>query len=139
MTADPRASLAAETEVVKQVYAAINQNDIPAAIAYFDPQIVRVEPAGFPASGTYRGLAEVEAHWSKARATWAEGSCEPERFMAGGDKVIAFAHVRVRLKHQTEWIEGRVTDVFTFRNGKIIAMHTFLEAQEALVWAGVES
>ena len=37
-----------------------------------------------PDGGTYRGLAEAEAHFSQARETWAEGSCEPERFVVAG-------------------------------------------------------
>ncbi len=127
-----------ETEVVREIYAAINRNDIPAALNFFDPQIERIEPAGFPASGVYRGHAEVEAHWSQARGTWVEGSCEPERCVVAGDKVIALVHVRVRLKNKTEWIEGRVADVFTFRDGKVIQMRTFAERREAFAWAGVE-
>jgi ketosteroid isomerase-like protein len=43
-----------------------------------------------------------------------------------------FAHVRVRLKHETEWREGRIADVFTFRNGKAIQFRTFADKRQAL-------
>jgi hypothetical protein len=46
------------------------------------------EPAEYPGGGTYHGHAEVEAHMSLARGTWAEGSCEPEHFIVAGDKII---------------------------------------------------
>ena len=72
------------------------------------------------------------------RSTWAEGSCEPERFIVAGDKIVVFIHVRVRLKHETEWREGRIVDVYTFRNGKAIQFRTFADRQQALEWAGVE-
>ncbi|MBK8780847.1 MAG: hypothetical protein IPO22_03385 [Anaerolineales bacterium] len=69
-----------EIEVLKQFFAAINQNDMQAITKDFDPQIVRIEPEGFPTAGTYRGIAEVQEHITKGRRTWAEGTCEPENF-----------------------------------------------------------
>lgn len=79
------------------------------------------------------------AHVSKGRGTWAEGSCEPERFIVAGDRVIVFVYVRVRLKHETEWREGRIADVYTFRNGKAIQFRTFADELQALEWAGVKA
>ena len=129
---EPFASFATEIEVLKQVYAAINRNDIPAAVALLHPEIERIEPPGFPTSGTYRGRTEVTAHLSNGRNTWAEGTCEPERFLASGDKVIVFLHVRVRLKDHTEWIDAHIADVYTFRDGHPIQMRTFANQQDAL-------
>ncbi|MCC6574177.1 MAG: nuclear transport factor 2 family protein [Planctomycetes bacterium] len=129
-------SLEAETAALKEAYAALNRNDIPAFVRIFDPQIERVEPSDFPQGGTYHGLAAVSEHVSKGRGTWAEGSCEPERFIVAGDRIIALIQVRVRLKHETEWRRGRIADVFTFRNGKAIQFHTFADERQALRWAG---
>ncbi|HEX7880283.1 MAG TPA: nuclear transport factor 2 family protein [Candidatus Eisenbacteria bacterium] len=70
-------------------------------------------------------------------ATWAEGACEPERFLVAGDRVLVFVDVRVRLNGKEDWIEGRAVDVFTFRDGKVIHWRTFAEAARALEWAGV--
>lgn len=128
-------SLEAETESLKGVYAALNRNDIPAVVEAFDPQIEWVE-AEHPGGGTYNGKETVKAHFSQARETWAEGSCEPERFIVVGDKIIVFVHVRVRLKHNMEWVEGRLADVYTFRNGKVIQARLFPDRQHALEWAG---
>ena len=68
----------------------------------FDPQIEWTEPAEYPGAGTYRGRAAVQAHLSWARGTWAEGRCEPERFVVAGDKIVVFVHVRVRLQHEAD-------------------------------------
>ena len=111
-------SLAVETEAIRGAYAALNRNDTPGFVAVFDPQVERIEPADFPQGGIYHGLAAVTAHVAKGRGTWAEGSCEPQRFIVAGDRIIVLVHVRVRLKHETEWREGRIADVFTFRNGR---------------------
>ena len=126
-------ALAAETEALREAYAALNRNDIPAMIDAFDPQMEWTDPGG----GTYRGRAAVQAHLSWARATWAEGRCEPERFVVAGDKIVVFVHVRVRLTDSTEWIDARLADVYTFRNGKAIQMRSFADRRQALEWAGV--
>jgi hypothetical protein len=130
--------LAAETEALRQAYAALNSNDVAGFVKAFDPDIERVEPPDFPMGGTYRGIAAVTEHVKKGRGTWAEGTCEPERFIAAGDKVIVVAHVHVRLKTEIEWREGRIADGYTFRNGKAIQFLTFGELRQALDWAGIK-
>jgi ketosteroid isomerase-like protein len=123
-------------EMIEAVYAAINRDDSPSAMQFFDPQIERIEPTSFPSAGTYLGHEEVQTHLTQGRETWAEGKCEPEKFIGAGDQMIVFLHVRVRLKKNGEWIEGRFADGFTFRNGLIVQMITFVEKQEALEWVG---
>ena len=128
-----------EIEVLKQFFAAINRNDMQSITTYFDPQIVRIEPEGFPTAGTYRGIAEVQEHITKGRGTWAEGTCEPEKFLTNGDKVVVYLHVRVRLKDSTDWVGGRFADGFVFRDGKITHYLSFGEQLDARKWAGIEA
>ena len=132
-------SRAAETEALREFYAALNRNDIPATLKALDPEIEWIEPPEYPGGGTHHGLAAVMEHFSRARDTWAEGSCEPERFIVAGDKIIVFVHVRVRLKTEMEWREGDIADVYTFRNGKAIQMRHFPDRLQALEWAGVDA
>jgi ketosteroid isomerase-like protein len=127
-----------ETAALKQFFAAINRNDMQAITKHFDPEIVRIEPEGFPTAGTYRGIAEVQEHVRKGRATWAEGTCDPEEFFVNGDKVVVYLHARVRLKDSTEWVGGRFADGFVFRSGKIIQYLSFGERADALKWAGIK-
>ncbi|HQV29438.1 MAG TPA: nuclear transport factor 2 family protein [Thermoflexales bacterium] len=124
---------------MRQFFAAINRNDMQAITKDFDPQIVRVDPEGFPTAGTYRGIAAVQEHVAKGRGTWAEGSCEPEKVLVNGDKVVVYLHVRVRLKDSTDWIDGRIADGFAFRDGKITEYLSFGQRPDALKWAGVDS
>lgn len=128
-----------QTDALIQFYAAVNRNDMQAITKDFDPQITRVEPEGFPTSGTYRGIAAVRAQFASARGTWAEGSCEPEGFFEKGDKVVVYLHVRVRLKDSTDWIDARLADGFAFRDGRITQYLTFGQRPDALKWAGVDS
>lgn len=127
-----------EVDALKNFFAAINRNDMQAMTRDWDPQIVRVEPDGFRAAGTYRGSDEVRENVRTGRATWAEGSCEPEEFFINGEKVVVYVHARVLVKGATEWIDGRFADGFVFRNGRITEYHTFAEREQALRWAGIE-
>ena len=127
----------AEIDALKQFYAAINRNDMDAMVRDWDPQVVHTEPEGFETAGTRCGIAEVQANVRKGRSTWAEGSCEPEKFLARGDKVVVFLHAWVRLHGATEWTGGRFADGFVFRDGKITEYRTFWERAQALAWAGI--
>ncbi len=131
-------TMSRDTDVLKAFFAAINRHDMQAITRDFDPQIVRVEPRGFPTAGTYRGIAEVQAHVAHGRGTWAEGTCEPEEFLVNGDKVVVYLHVHVRLHGATDWLDGRFADGFVFRNGKITEYRTFAKREEALEWAGID-
>ena len=123
-------------EALKHFYDAINRNDMQAIIRDFDPDIVRVEPEGFPTAGTWQGIAEVQEHVRKGRGSWAEGTCEPEEFLMSGDKVVVYLNARVRMKGATQWTGGRFADGFVFRNGRIVEYRSFGERDEALEWAG---
>ena len=127
-----------EVDALKHFFAAINRNDMQAMTRDFDPQIVRIEPEGFPTAGTYRGIAEVQENVRAGRGTWAEGSCEPEKFLVKGDKVVVYLYAWVRRKDATDWTGGRFADGFVFRNGKITEYRTFAERAQALEWAGIQ-
>ncbi len=133
------ASAAERIETIKAAYAALNRGDVAGFVASFDPHVERIEPADVPTNGIFHGIDAVTEHVVKGRGNWAEGTCEPVRFIEAGDRIIAIVTVHVRLKHEAEWREGRVGDVFTFRNDKVIQFRTFFDVPQALEWAGVKS
>lgn len=125
---------AAVTEALKKAYAALNEGDVGGFVEVFAADVERIEPSDLPLGGRFRGLEAVRAHIAEGRGSWAEGRCEPERFTVVGDKVIVVLNVRVRLKHEAGWREGRIADVFAFRNGRVSLFRTFVNEQEALDW-----
>ena len=125
-------------EALERFFAAINRFDMQAVTQDFDPEIVRIEPEGFPTAGTYRGVEEVREHVRKGRGSWAEGTCEPEKFLVNGDKVVVYLQARVRLHGSTDWVGGRFADGFVFQGGKIVQYLSFGERADALEWAEIE-
>jgi ketosteroid isomerase-like protein len=130
--------MSAETQAVERFFAAVNRGDIEAAVRDFDPQIVRVEPPGFPTSGTYRGVVAARAQLAAGRGSWAEGSCDLEKLLIRGDKVVAYLHVHVKLKASDQWVDARFADGFCFRSGRISHYQSFATRVEALEWGGIE-
>ena len=135
----PTSSLATEANALREAHAAFNRGDVPAFVRIFDPQVEWIDPAEVPGAGTYRGLDAVQAHLAESRESWAEGSCEPERVIVAGGRILQLVRVRVRLKEESEWREGQVTEVYTFRDGKVIEVRLFAESRQALAWAGVKA
>ena len=124
------------TDALRETYAALNRNDIEAAVRILDPEIAWIEPAAY--GQTCHGLPAVKAHLAQARGRWAEGSCEPERFVVAGDKVVVFLRIRVRLQVETEWRLGHHAAVYTFRDGLATEMRIFDDERQALEWVGAD-
>lgn len=125
----------AEIEAIRESYAALNRGDVPGFVRLFDADVDRIEVF----SGiSCHGLAAVTEHVAMARATWAEGGCEPQRFAVAVDRVIVFVEVRVRMKTETDWRQGRAVDIYTFRAGKVIEFRTFADERQAAEWAGAQ-
>lgn len=131
--------MTAFSQTLGAFYDALNRNDLTAALDYLDPEIVRIEPPNPPTQDTttrvFRGHAEMLDHLKQGRSTWAEGGCQIEKFETTGGRVIVWVHVQVRLKDQSNWLDGHVGDVFTFRGDKIIEMRTFWDPRDAIAWA----
>lgn len=116
-------------------YAALNANDIPTALSFFDKNLERIEPEGFPSSGTFHGLDAFKEILIQGRGSWAEGTCSPEELLEQGNKIVVLVHVKVRLQNKTEWIDARIADGFIVENGKIVFMRTFVKREDAVKWA----
>jgi hypothetical protein len=121
---------------LRDAYVAFNRGDIDAAVAGLDPQVEWSEPESFPGGGIYHGRDGAKQYLTQSRTAWAEVISEPERFIDAGDRIVVFVHARVRAKGSNDWQEVRLADVYTVRDGRIVAMRAFADRQEALHWVG---
>jgi uncharacterized protein len=125
-------------DLLRRAYDAFNRGDIADAVKDLDPNIEWTEPNSFPGGGTYHGQKGVAQYLTQSRAGWAEGRSKPERFVTAGNRVVVLVHARIRLQGSTDWLDIRLADVYTFRNGKPIQMRAFADRQDALNWAGAK-
>jgi ketosteroid isomerase-like protein len=133
------AQIEAQIAAIRATYDALNRNDIAGAIAPFAEDIDWIEPFEYTGSESCHGRAAVEAHLTKARATWAEGSCNLEQLLPIGDKIVVTIRVHVRLKTETQFREGRHAAVYTFCNGKATEMRIIDDVQQAIAWAEAQA
>lgn len=127
-----------EISSLRDAYAAFNRGDMDGAVASLDPDIEWSEPKEFPGGGVYHGREGARQYLAQSRAAWAEVVSEPVQFIPSGNHIVVFVHARVRAKESSEWQAVDLADVFTFRNGKAVAMNAFADRKDALQWAGAK-
>jgi uncharacterized protein len=120
---------------LRAAYAAFNRGDIAAAVEPMDERIEWSEPKQFPGGGVYHGRDGVRRYLAGSRAGMADGTSEPEEFIPVRDKIVVLVHARVRPKGSFDWQELRLADVYTVREGKVVAMRAFADQGEGLAWA----
>lgn len=124
--------------LLRGAYAAFNRNDIDAAVAVLDQKIEWIEPSEFPGGGTYEGREAAKQYLTHSRAACEQVISEPVKFIPAGARIVVFVHARVLPKGSDQWQEIDLADVYTFGDGKPVAMRAFARRQDALEWAGVK-
>jgi ketosteroid isomerase-like protein len=111
----------ANTQIVKDAYAAFARGDIPAILAMLDPSIEWTAVAGaeVPTAGTRRGPTGVAQFFEDLAGAVAFERFEPREFIAQGDKVVALGYYSARAKPTGQPFASEWVMVFTVRNGKV--------------------
>jgi ketosteroid isomerase-like protein len=80
------------------------------------------------------GLAEI---WREWLTPWDSYRLDVEQFIDAGDAIVVLAHVVSRTKHDGVLMEHSPTAIWKIREGKIAAIHFYLEREEALKAVGL--
>jgi ketosteroid isomerase-like protein len=120
-------------ERLRQGYAAFSRGDVQGAVDVLDPDpgILWTEPASFHAGGTYHGRAGVLEYLTRSREPVERAESVPEEIVAVGDKLVVFVHFHAWPKGGGTPREGRIADVYTVQDGKIVQMHAYSDQDEA--------
>lgn len=82
--------MAANAQLISDMYDAFARGDIGAVLAALDPKIEWTEAAGFPYAGTYTGPdAVLTGVFSRLGTEWDGFKAAPDRIVANDDTVIA--------------------------------------------------
>lgn len=125
-------------EVVKSYFEARNRHDRAAMRALLDPEIEwdmsrSIAPYG---GGVTRGLEAVMELWESFAEAWADGSFEPEEFVARGEDVVVPVRSRGRGRGSGVEHRARGAGIWTVRDRKIVRFELFQTRDEALAAAG---
>jgi ketosteroid isomerase-like protein len=120
-------------ENLRRGYGAFSRGDIQGAVAAIDPDpdILWSEPVDFYAGGTYRGPQGVAAYLTLSYTASEKVQCLPEEILEAGDKIFVLVHFQSWPKGGGQMREGRIADVYTLRDGKVIQMQAYSDPEEA--------
>jgi len=120
-------------ENLRHGYDAFSRGDIQGAVAAIDPDpdILWSEPEDFYAGGTYRGPQGVATYLTLSYEASEKVQCLPEEILEAGDKVFVLVHFLAWPKGGGQMREGRIADVYTVRDGKIVQMQAYGDPEEA--------
>jgi ketosteroid isomerase-like protein len=92
-----------------------------------------------PDQKTYRGREEVKEFWRMLQEVWAEVRWEPLEFHDLGDVVVVETRIVGVGRGSDLRIEADETDVFWFRDGRIVRLTGFPTKEEALAAAAASA
>lgn len=119
----------ADTQLVRNLYAAFARRDLPALLDVFHPDIEWVEPAG---SGRFAGtrvgnvttLGEVLMRLPEDAR---EFQPEPDEFLDAGDNVVVLGHHRGVMASTDEPFEIPFAHVWTMRDGLAVRFRSYVD------------
>src|SRR5216683_616961 len=92
-----------------------------------------------------RLLSLFEMYWPQGVAEYLTRSSEssekaqslPEEILEVGDKIVVFVHFQAWPKGGGQLREGRIADVYTVQDGKIVQMQAYSDPEEARIALGL--
>jgi ketosteroid isomerase-like protein len=88
---------------------------------------------------SYRGLDGLVEGWREWLEPWASYRLRTDQYIDAGEKVVLLVSVRARTSRDGVEFEHRAAAVWTLRHGAPVAVHFFLEQEDALRFAGLDA
>lgn len=108
-------------ELMKSLYQAFAEGNIPLVLGSFDPNIEWTEAEGFPTGGVYRGgEAIVNGVFMPLVTDWDNYRVEPDEFLDAGNRIVALGHYCGAFKATGKSMRVPFAHVWTIENGKVV-------------------
>lgn len=115
-------------DVVKAVYQAFAEADVPSVLGFLSPDIDWTEAEGFPLAGTYHGPNSVLTGVFMRLGTEFVGfAAVPEEFIDGGDSVVALGKYSGTYKATGKSFEANFAHVWKLQDGKAIRFIQYVD------------
>ncbi|MDQ2676048.1 MAG: nuclear transport factor 2 family protein [Actinomycetota bacterium] len=125
------------TQKIRDGLTALKGGDIAAALKEFDRfAVLRFDPK-WPENRPRVGVEEIHSYFEDLVATFGTGNGVIEEVIEAADRVLV--RVRYRFEAQGSGVQDEVvvTQLFTFRRGKVIEFEYFLDFDDALQAIGL--
>ncbi len=128
----------ANVEVVRQIFAAFNSEDIDLILAFTHSEFeVEVPPDLSAEPDTYRGHDGMRRYWESFQDAMDEIRFQPERFWDAGQVVVVAMHITARGRRTAISVEQRVAGLWTICDRKAIRVRAYASLSEALKVVGL--
>jgi ketosteroid isomerase-like protein len=127
-------------ELLRRLYAEFERGNFWELAELYDPDLEwRWSRSGRALVGgaTYRGRSEVLAAMREWLSGWESFRVSPQEFIDAGARVVVVVRAHATLKDGAGEIVDNWADVYTLREGKIVAMEAFDDRREAMRAAGL--
>ena len=124
-------------EVVRRLLTAFNRDGVEATLEHFDSEVEWIGPPEWPEGRMYKGhdgIRRLAAAWGE---NFDEYRVDPDRLIDAGDRVVALANQRGRIKGSAVPIAQEVGVVGTVRDAMIVHVEAYFSWSEALKAAGL--
>jgi ketosteroid isomerase-like protein len=126
-------------EVVRELAAAINGDDVQGLARLLDPEVVQYGTRGGVDQGrVIRGREAVLAYWDEIGETWEWQTFEPEQLIEADGVVVALWQETVRIRDSQSDIRSSTASLIKVRDGKVVEMRGYMDPDEALRAAGLQ-
>ena len=127
-------------EKLRRIYDSLAEGDDTLFWASLDPDVVWDErDMDWPEADIYHGIAGVRTLLRRWLAGWEDFRWLARDFAGADDRVVVTVTQRARGKASGITIDQERSQVWTFREGKVIAFRSFVDRDEALAAAGIST
>lgn len=120
--------MATNLDVVRGIYEAFGQGDIPAVLTAFAPDVNWTEAEGFPYGGVTTGPdAVLQNVFMKLGTEWEGWTAVPEKFVAQDDMVVALGMYGGTYKATGKSISVPFTHAWTLKDGKVVRFQQYTD------------
>jgi uncharacterized protein len=121
-----------ETDTISDLYAAFGRGDIPAIVEMVAEHIEWRAPENLPHGGDFHGRDGVVRFFQGLGETWDGLDLELDGLVSGGDRVLAVANIRGRLRATGEPSGYKSVHVWTVRDGMPVRFDEYVDAPLSL-------
>ena len=127
-------------EALRRLFALVGDGDNPEALyELLDPDVEFVVAESDLEAGHYVGHAGVRRYFRTWAGTWESWHFHPERLIDAGDgRVVVDLYQWARGRGSGAEAEGRLGQVWTFRDGVVVRWENFNTPAEALEAVGLQ-
>ena len=119
------------TELVRTLYAAIDERDYDVGFALLSEDFEWLEPTRSLNGGRHHGCPAIRQAIEAQLDVFDEFAIEPEEFFEHGDRVAVSVRQRARGGASGAEVEIRIGHLWTVRGGKVIQLEVFAAREDA--------